>query len=338
MPGRQMDQAAARWRGQPLGAMACWRRASSPPPQRARRDLTRDRTTLVQARSRARTRLPGVLERAQITLAAVATDRRGVSARALWAALRQGRADPAPLAERAHGRRRTTRPGLEPARTGRLRDHDRRRLTRYWAPIDGLAAPSDGRRVARTRDLGAWAAAMPAASDPTERLAEVASPGAGEMPDPPRRCVQAIAGLDTMPGVDQRGAELGVAAGGTARGRFGTASRLSAWTGVAPGHDERAGTQRSGTTRTGHRPLRPGLPPIAPAAARTQGTSLSALSQRGATRRGQNRALMAVAHALVVRAVHLRSCHAPDRALGANDGDAQRRTPLVEHLTRRLQR
>jgi transposase len=152
------------------------------------------------------------------------------------------------------------------------------------------------------------------------------------------RLAQAIAVLDTMPGVDQRGAERLVAAWGTAMGRLGTASRVSAWTGVAPGHDESAGTQRSGKTRQGNRTLRTGLTPIAHAAARTQGPSPSALSQRVATRRGKQRAIMAVAQAIVASALHMRSRHEPDRELGANYFDAQRRAHLVDHLTRRLQR
>jgi transposase len=80
-----------------------------------------------------------------------------------------------------------------------------------------------------------------------------------------------------MPGVDRRGAEILVAEWGTDMGRFGTASRLAAWTGVAPGHDESAGKQRSGKTRKGHRVLRTALTQLARAAARTKGTYLAAL-------------------------------------------------------------
>jgi hypothetical protein len=42
-------------------------------------------------------------------------------------------------------------------------------------------------------------------------MAEGASPGDGELPDPPMRFAQAIAVRDTIAGVDQRGAELLVA-------------------------------------------------------------------------------------------------------------------------------
>jgi len=123
-----------------------------------------------------------------------------------------------------------------------MRDHHRRLLTRPLAHRDGLDEPSAARRGELTRGLGEVEAAPPAAPDPLERLAAGASTGEGEMPDLPLRVAPAIAALATMPGVDQRGAARLVAAWGTARGRFGTASRLAAWTGVAPGHDERAGT------------------------------------------------------------------------------------------------
>jgi hypothetical protein len=133
------------------------------------------------------------------------------------------------------------------------------------------------------------------------------------------------------------GRKLWVAESGTDMRRFGTASRLSAWTGVAPGHDESAGKQRSGKTRKGNRTLRMGLTQIAHAAARTKGTYVSALYQRLAARRGKKRAIMAVAHAIVVSTFHMLSRHEPYRELGANYFDAHRRDHLIDRLTRRIQ-
>jgi transposase len=87
-------------------ALAPWLAAGQlhpPIEQRDLRDLTRDRTKLVQERSRAVNRVQGALERANIKLAAVATDIMGVSARAILATLVEGRADPAAMAELANG-------------------------------------------------------------------------------------------------------------------------------------------------------------------------------------------------------------------------------------------
>jgi hypothetical protein len=79
-----------------------------------------------------------VLERANIKLAAGATDSMGVSGRAILAALIAGRADPRTMAALANGRRRTKIPLLAPALTGVMREHDRRRLALQLAPIDCL--------------------------------------------------------------------------------------------------------------------------------------------------------------------------------------------------------
>jgi transposase len=338
VPGRKTDKADARWLAKLMryGLLA----ASFIPPQGQRdlRDLTRYRTKLVQERSRAVNRVQGVLERANIKLASVATDIMGASGRAILAALIAGRAAPATMAELAKGRMRAKLPLLEQALTGLMRDHHRRLLALQLAHIDFLDEQIDTLSLEITRCLGELEAAAPPPPDLAGTTGEVASTGDREVPGPPMPLAQAIAVLDTIPGVDQRGAELLVAEWGTDMRRFGTASRLSAWTGVAPGNDESAGKQRSGKTRKGNRTLRTGLTQIAHAAARTKGTYLSALYQRLAARRGKKRAIMAVAHAIVVSAFHMLSRHEPYRELGANYFDAQRRDHLVDRLTRRMQR
>jgi transposase len=67
----------------------------------------------------------------------------------------------------------------------------------------------------------------------------------------------------------------------------------------------------SGQIRQGKRALRTGLTPMAHAAARSQGTYPAALYQRLAARRGKKRAIVAVAHSIVVSAVHRLSRHEP---------------------------
>jgi transposase len=149
---------------------------------------------------------------------------------------------------------------------------------------------------------------------------------------------RAVSMLDTIPGVNQRGAELLVAEWGSDMGRFGTAARLAAWSGVAPGNEESAGKQRSGKTRKGNRALRTGLTQLAHAAARTKGTYLAALYRRLAARRGKKRAIMAVAHSIVVSAFDMLSRNEPYHELGATSCDERRRDHLVDRLTRRIER
>jgi transposase len=90
VPGRKTDRAGARWLANLL--RSGWLQASVIPPaeQRDRRDLTRYRATLVQERSREVNRVQGVLERAHIKIASVASDIMGVSGRAILAALIDG--------------------------------------------------------------------------------------------------------------------------------------------------------------------------------------------------------------------------------------------------------
>jgi transposase len=301
VPGRKTDKADARWLAKLMhdGLL----QASFIPPQGQRdlRDLTRYRTKLVQERSREVNRVQGVLERANIKLAAVATDIMGVSGRAILAALLDGRAEAAVMAELAKGRMRTKIPLLEQALTGLMRDHHRRLLALQLAHIDFLDEQIDTLNADITHSLTALG---PAEARETGRSTEALDPSPG-----PLLFTHAVSVLDTIPGIDQRGAELLVAEWGTDMARFGTAARLAAWTGVAPGNDESAGKRRSGKTRQGHRALRTGLTHMAHAAARTKGTYLSALYQRLAARRGKKRAIMAVAHSMVVSAFPMLSRH-----------------------------
>jgi transposase len=284
--------------------------------QRDRRDLTRDRTTLVPEWTREVTRVQGGLERANIKLASVASDILGVSGRAILAALSEGRADPATMAEVAQGRVRSKLPLLEQALTGLGRAHHRQFLARPLAHIDFLDEQIETLRADIT-PLRSEIRATPPTPPPaasvgaTSAVGRVAEPAS---PLPPLTCARAVTVRDTMPGVNQRGGERLVAAWGIAMARFGPAARLAAWSGVVPGNDESARTQRSGTTRKGNRALRTGLTQLAHAAACTKDTSLAALYHRLAARRGKTRAIMAVAHSIVSRACYRLSRHESSHA------------------------
>src|SRR5262249_56040868 len=110
-----------------------------PQGQRDLRDLTRYRTKLVQERSREVNRVQGVLERANIKLASVATDIMGVSGRAMLEAFIAGRADAATMAELARGRLRSKIPVLAQALTGVVREHHPPFLPLHVPPADFLA-------------------------------------------------------------------------------------------------------------------------------------------------------------------------------------------------------
>jgi transposase len=333
VPGRKTDKNDARWLAKLMRYGLLQASFIPPQGQRELRELTRYRTKLVQERSREVNRVQGVLERANIKLAAVATDIMGVSGRMILSALVQGRADPVTMAELAKGRLRGKIPALEQALTGLVRAHHRRLLAMQLAHIDFLDEQIESLSAEITRCL----TDLSASETPEAPAGSVGEVERGAEPSPPISFSQAVIILDSMPGVDRRGAEVLVAEWGTDMARFGTASRLAAWTGVAPGNDESAGKQRSGKTRKGNRALRTALTQLAHAAARTKGTYLSALYQRLAARRGKKRAIIAVAHSMVVSAFHMLSRHEAYQELGSNYFDEQRRHQLVHRLTRRLE-
>jgi transposase len=150
--------------------------------------------------------------------------------------------------------------------------------------------------------------------------------------------VHAVELLDTIPGVDRRGAELILAEIGIDMIRFGTVSPLAAWAGLAPGNNESAGKQWSSTTRKGNEVLRAGLTPLAQAAARTKETYLLALYGRLAARRGKQRAIMAVAYSIMVSVFHMLTRQEPYHELGARYCDERRRHYTVDRLAQRIER
>lgn len=335
VPGRKTDKADARWLAKLMRFGLLQASCIPPKGQRDLRDLTRYRTKLVQERVREVNRVQGVLERANIKLASVIADIMGVSGRAMLEALIAGRVDPATMAELAKRRMRAKIPLLEQALTGIVHDHHRQLLAMQLAHIDFLDEQIEALNTAIETSLQALSTAEPSreAQPPLPAVNSVPSDAAS----PPLTFTRAVELLDSIPGIDQRGAEVIVAEIGIDMARFETAPRLAAWAGVAPGNDESAGKQRSGKTRKGNRPLRAILTQLAHAAVRTKGTYLSALYQRLAARRGKNRAIIAVAHAIMCSVFHMLSRQEPYRELGANYFDERRRHYTVDRLARRIE-
>ncbi len=274
--------------------------------QRELRELTRYRTSLVRERTAEANRLQKTLEGANIKLAAVATDILGVSGRAMLAALVDGTADAATMADLAKGRLREKIPQLEQALAGRVGPHQRFMVAQQLAHLDFLDA-----------------AISQVSTEVAERVRE----------DEP-----AIAHLDTIPGVGRYVAEALVAEIGTDMSRFPSANHLASWAGMCPGNNESAGKRRSGKTRKGSPWLRSLLVQAAHAAARKRDTYLSALYRRLAARRGKSRAAVAVGHAILVIAYHLLERGTDYKDLGPRYFEERDRDAEQRRLVHRLER
>jgi transposase len=305
VPGRKTDVKDAAWLAELLqhGLL----RASFIPPvaQRELRDLTRYRSTFIRERVTLINRVQKLLEDANIKLAAVASDIMGVSGRAILAALIAGHTDPHTLAELAKGRLRSKREPLAKALDGRVKPHHRFVLTELLCQVDSLDDT-----IARF----------------DAQIQEICGP-----------VEEAIGLLDTIPGVARHTAEMLIAEIGTDMSRFPSADHLAAWAGVAPGHHESAGKRASGKTRKGTRFLRTTLVQAAHAAVRTKGTYLSAQYRRLATRRGKKRAIMAVAHSILVIAYYMLQRQEPYREAGADFFDRLQPEDTARRLVKRLE-
>ncbi len=94
----------------------------------------------------------------------------------------------------------------------------------------------------------------------------------------------------------------------------------------------------SGRTGQGNRWLRSGLIQAAHAAVRCKGTYLKAVYQRLVRRRGQKKAIIAVAHKILTAAYHILSKQEPYRELGENYLDQHRTDKMLNRLRHRIEK
>jgi transposase len=305
VPGRKTAVKEAAWLAELLPHGLLRARFIPPVAQRELRDLTRYRRTVIRERVPLINRVQKRLEDANIKLAAVASDRMGVSGRAILAALIAGHTDPHTLAELAKGRRRSTREPLANALEGRVKPPHRVVLTELWGQLDGLEDT-----------MARFEAQIQAICGPFE---------------------EAVGVLETIPGIARHPADMIVAEIGTDMRRFPSADPLASWAGVAPGNDESAGKRASGKTRKGNRFWRTTLVPAAHVAARTQGTYLRAPYRRLAGRRGKQRAMLALAHSRRMMASSMIQRQEPYREVGADFFDRLQPADTARRLIKRLE-
>ena len=147
-----------------------------------------------------------------------------------------------------------------------------------------------------------------------------------------------VEGLDTIPGVNRRSAEVIIAEIGVDMTQFPSAGHLASWAAVCPGNNESAGKRKTGKSRPGPKWLRKGLTEAAKAAARSKGTYLAAQHTRIKRRRGPAKATGATRHSILIAAYYILRDGVIYRELGADyferRGSAERH---VQRLVRQLE-
>lgn len=273
LPGRKTDVADATWLAQ-LGAHGLVRGSFVPPePIRQLRDLTRARTAITRERGREAQRLEKLLEDAGIKLSAVASDILGVSGRTMLEALINGDRDPAALADLAKRRLRSKIPALTEALNGRFTDHHAFLARVHLDLIDRHTAAID-----------ALTARIEMMIEPFQGFRDL---------------------IRTIPGISTLTADVIIAETGADMTRFPTAGHLASWAGTTPGSNESAGKVKSTRTRPGNPYLQGALGAAAMACAQNPHTYLGARYRRIASRRGPQKANVAIQHSMLIAIWHL---------------------------------
>ena len=308
VPGRKTDYADADWL---VHLLECGLLAGSfiPPADiKAARDVFRYRTKVAQQRVSEIARLGNVLQDAGIKIDSVASSIATKSGRAMIEALIDGERRGPVLAELARGKMRSKIPDLSMALEGRFGDHHALMCRLHLDHIDHLEA-----MIAR---LDAQIEAMMAPFQPQRDL------------------------LATAPGIGQLAAAGVIAEIGASPAEFfATTAHLASWTGLCPGNHESAGKRRSGKRRKGNPDLQSLLVECAWAAVRHDGY-LKSLYHRHVMKWGgyrspaaKKKAIIVVAHAMIVIIWHILATGKPYHELGA-DYFTTRLDP--ERETRRL--
>ncbi len=318
VPGRKTDVKDCQWLAQLLQHGMLRGSFIPPRPHRDLRDLTRHRVQVTGEKSRVANRIQKVLEDANIKLSSVATDILGASGRDMIGAIIQGTENPEALAELARRRLRGKMPELREALSGHITDHHRYMLRTLYAHLqylEGVIAQLDQRIEQLTHSEPLNVKAKENDVLPFDEAVEV---------------------LDSVPGIDRVAAQAIVAEIGTDMRRFPTPGHLASWAGISPGNNESAGKRRSGKTTKGSRWLRRTLVQAALAASHSKGTYLGAQYHHLVRRIGKKRAVVAVAHSILV-SIH---CMLTEKVsytdLGADYFDKRDPERLLRYYTKRI--
>ena len=315
VPGRKTDMNDAMWIAD---LMACGLlRASFVPAGSLQelRSLTRTRKQLSREQTRHVQRIQKTLEEANIKLSGVICDIMGVSGRRMIEAMIAGVRDPGQLVGLAHRRLKASREELYEALHGRLTDHHRFLLQLHLLQYDGLSAALS--QIDRQIDAA------------VAKLDEEAAAGQA-----PFRALIAL--LCTIPGVSVLAATAILAEIGRDMSRFPTAGHLVAWAGLCPGQNESAGKRKSTRLRKGAPWLKTMLVQCAWAAKRKKDSYYRAQFHRLSGRRGPQKAICAVAAAILTAIYHMLKDGTAHHDLGANHFDRRPAEVRVKHLVARL--
>ena len=278
-----------------------------PPPEiRELRQLLRHRLNLLHERNRIHNQIRDLFETAGLKLASVVSDLMGLSGRSIIEAMIAGVDSPTQLSWRLKGKLRKKEKQAVEALKGSFNAFHRMMLESLYGQYRFLSA-----EVARFE----------------ARIEEHMQPHADK-----------VALLSGIPGVDRIVAWSLIAELGADMSVFPSANHCASWAGLVPGDNESAGKQLSTRCRKGNKFIRRVLTQAAWAASHTKRSYLSALFARLKLRRGWCKAIVAVAHKILIFAFKVLETGLPYQDLGNDFFDQLNPARTTRRLLGRLQR
>jgi transposase len=277
-----------------------------PRPIRELRDLTRHRVNLLEDLNRAKNRIEQLCQTGNIKVSSVAADLFGVSGRKMLKAIIEAKHDPGWMADYAKGKLRSKRRELELALQGTFTGDQRWLLDKELRQVEWLETQLESLELEIERRVAALE--------------------------------EAIQRLLTIPGIDRKTAWTIVAEVGVDLSAFPDAKHLASWAGLCPGNRESGGKRMSGRTRKANRYVKRAMCQAAWAASHTKGTYLSAFYRRMSIRKGAAKAVMALAHHMMVVVHQILSRREEYVEFGGDYYDQRNKPRTVARLVRRLER
>ena len=292
VPGRKTDVNDAQWIAKLLQHGLLQASFIPDKAQRELRELVNYRKSLVEDKTRELNRLQKMLEGANIKLSGTVSDITGKSAMNLLEEVLKGK---------IIDKKRIARLRKEKKLSSRLKASDEQLVDDLNGFLTPLQVTMIREVMSHIKELDAHIRRL---EDEIDRHMDEGQKEAAKK-------------LESVVGIGDDSAKAIISVIGTDMSRFPTDAHISSWSGLCPGNNESAKKRHSGKTRKGNKLLRSTLVVCAHAAIKNKASYFSAQYQRICAHRGGKRALVAVAHSMLVAIYHILKDGTPFRDLGA---------------------
>jgi len=273
--------------------------------QRELRELVKYRSSLTEESTRTLQRMDKVLQGANIKLSNVISSPDTKTGQLIIEALADGVSDPHMMAQLAMGSLKKKKLDIELSLNGLIGDHQRlllRSMSKHLEHIKEEIAVIDAeidKRMEIDREI-------------IERIKEI-------------------------PGVGKTTAQAILAEIGTNMDQFTNEAHLASWAGICPVHNESAGKRKSGKTKKGNSNIKKTLVQCANSASHSKDSYLSAQFKRIAARRGRKRAIVAVAHTILITCYFMIKNGTGYKDLGSDFFDKRNKEAVYKRSVKRLE-